>query len=168
MNRDELNLATVETAPFSAGDGHRDLHGLVGEWEGTTRTWLDPSAPPDEGRTAARIEIILGGRFIRFEYRGTVIGKSHAGEMLIGCDSDGRIAAAWIDSFHMATGIMMSTGDRRSDGAISVLGSYDAGGQKWGWRTALRLDQGQLAIETTNISPEGEEYRATESRLVRR
>jgi Protein of unknown function (DUF1579) len=168
MSREDLNLATAETAPFSATDGHRDLHALVGEWEGTTRTWLDPSARPDEGHTTARIEAVLGGRFVRLEYRGTVIGKPHAGEMLLGCDTDGRLAAAWIDSFHMATGIMMSTGERRADGAVSVLGSYDAGGQQWGWRTVLRADGGGLAIDTTNIAPDGVEHPATESRLVPR
>ncbi|HKE14620.1 MAG TPA: DUF1579 family protein [Kofleriaceae bacterium] len=172
---DELDLATAETMPLSAGDGHRALHALVGEWEGVTYTWLDPDKPPDASGIEMRIQAILGGRFVRLEYRGQVMGKGHAGEMLVGYDlSERRFTAAWVDSFHMASGIMMSAGERRDDGAIAVLGSYDAAGQKWGWRTVLRRagdgegDGDALLVEATNISPDGEEHRAIASRLTRR
>ena len=163
-----LDLATAETAPFSPTDGHGDLRPLLGTWLGLTRTWLDPSMPPDEGQTVARVEAILGGRFVRMEYRGTVMTRSHAGQMLIGYDSDtGRFTAAWVDSFHMATGIMTMTGERRPDGAISLLGSYPAGGQQWGWRTVIRCsDAGQLVLESWNIAPDGGEHPAIESRLI--
>ncbi len=166
-NDTDVNLATADTAPLSASDGHRALHRLVGTWLGTTRTWLDPAMPPDEGQTVARVEAILGGRFVRLEYRGAVMGKSHAGELLIGHDATaGRFTSAWVDSFHMATGIMSSAGELRDDGAIALLGSYDAGGQKWGWRTVIRrVDDEHLTIESFNISPDGGEDRAVESRL---
>jgi hypothetical protein len=168
-DRDEIDLATAETTPHAASDGHRDLHALVGEWEGATQTWFEPSVPPDRSRTTARIQAILGGRFVRFEYRGTVISKPHAGEMLIGYDqTEGSFTALWVDSFHMGSGIMKCTGERGGAGAISVLGSYDAGGQTWGWRTVVRLDGEHLVVEATNIAPDGQEYPAIESRLSRR
>jgi hypothetical protein len=171
MSKDpDLDLATAPTAPLTPSDGHRALQRLVGAWHGTTRTWLDPSAPPDEGQTDARVEAILGGRFVRLEYRGTVIGKSHAGEMLIGHDgTENRFTSAWVDSFHMATGIMLSRGEPRDDGAISVLGSYEAGGETWGWKTILRrVDDDNLSIDSFNVMPDGTEHRAVESRLTAR
>lgn len=51
--------------------------------------------------------------------------------------------------------------------AVSVLGSYRAGEQRWGWRTALRREGDALVIEATNIEPGGEETRAIEVRLAR-
>ena len=170
MSDDDLDLTTAETAPFTATDGHQDLHGLAGSWDGVSRTWIDPERVPDESRSTARIAAILGGRFIRIEYRGTVMGKDHAGEMLIGYEpGEDRFTAAWVDSFHMATGIMMSAGERASGDAVSLLGSYDGGGQSWGWRTVLRrIDDDHISIESFNISPEGREDRAIETRLTRR
>jgi Protein of unknown function (DUF1579) len=170
MSRDiDLDLATAETAPFSASDGHRVLFALVGTWHGSTRTWLDPSAPPDVGQTSLRAEAILGGRFVRLEYLGTVIGKPHAGEMLLGYEPQAnRFVAAWVDSFHMATGIMISTGEPRPDDTIAVLGRYAAGDQEWSWRTELSLAAGDLVLASFNITPDGQEHPAVESRLARR
>jgi hypothetical protein len=169
MSRD-LDLTRAATVPFSASDGHRDLFAMAGAWEGPTRTWFDPSAAPDESVTTAAIELILGGRFLRLEYQGTVMGESHAGEMLIGYEpEEQRFISAWVDSFHMSPSIMMSTGDRRADGAISVLGGHDFRGQRWGWRTLLRLEGDEhLVMEGYNISPQGREDQALETRLARR
>jgi Protein of unknown function (DUF1579) len=166
----ELDLARAETAQFTASEGHRDLFGMAGSWEGPTRTWFDPTASFDESRTTALIEPILGGRFLRLDYEGTVMSKPHAGEMLLGYESDDkRFTAVWVDSFHMASGIMVLTGTRRDDGIISVLGSYQAGGETWKWRTVLRpIDDESLTIEAYNISPQGREDRAIETRLARR
>lgn len=55
------------------------------------------------------------------------------------------------------------------DGLVSVLGSYAAGEERWGWRTVLRLvDADHLVIQAFNISPQGREDRAVETELTRR
>lgn len=166
---DEVDLAHAATAPFSPTDGHRDLAALAGRWRGTTRTWLDPSAPPEETSTTARVDVILGGRFVRLEYRGTVMGKAHAGEMLLGYEPEKRLfTAIWADSFHSSPGMMVSIGERGTDGSVSVLGSYEGGGERWGWRTVLRASgPDEVVIEATNIAPDGTEYPAIASTLVR-
>jgi hypothetical protein len=166
---DQLDLTRAETAPFSVSEGHRDLFGMAGRWEGPTRTWLDPSAAPSESVTSARVEVILGGRFVRVDYQGMIMGKPHAGEVLIGYEpAESRFTAVWIDSFHMSPGIMVSTGQRSPDGVIAVLGSYAGEGQRWGWRTTLRLESDdRLHIDAFNISPEGREDPAIETRLAR-
>ena len=67
---------------------------------------------------------VLDGRFILFEYQGTLTGKSFEGIALIGFSiSDDKFQMAWIDSFHMGTGIMFSQG-KNSDKLFSVLGNY--------------------------------------------
>lgn len=165
----EVDLSRAETAPFEAGDGHRDLFSTAGSWVGRSRTWLDPDAEPEESATTARIEVILGGRFARMDYAGTVLGKPHAGAMLIGYEpEEGRFTSVWVDSFHASPAMLISTGPRSPDGVISLLGSYQAGGQRWGWRTVLRVvDDDQLQIDAFNISPEGREDRAIETILTR-
>jgi hypothetical protein len=164
-----IDLCRADTAPFTATDGHHDLAALAGGWRGRTRTWFDPSAPPEETETTARIDVVLGGRFVRLEYTGTVMGKPHAGHMLIGYEpTERRFTAVWVDSFHMSPSMMVSTGDRGPDQTISVLGSYAAGEERWGWRTVLRADGPErLLLEAFNISPDGTEYPAVATTLTR-
>lgn len=168
---DRIDATACLTTRFHPGAQHEQLLALVGRWSGTTSTWLDPSAPADQAGTEATIEALLGGRFIRIDYQSAVQGKPHAGQMLLGFHSDaGAFELAWLDSFHTGTALMLSTGPLQADGAISVLGSYRAGPERWGWRTVLRppvLASDELVIEAYNIAPSGHEDRAIETRLKR-
>lgn len=167
---ERIDATNAPTAPFQPVAPHEALRNMVGRWSGQTQTWLDPSAAPDESKTEATIESLLGGRWIRVDYQSTVQGKPHAGQMLIGFHTDAmQFEIAWVDSFHTGTSVMLSTGALPPDGTVSVLGSYPAGDERWGWRTVLRLPlHGELVIEEYNISPAGQEDRAVEMRLTRR
>ena len=84
---------------------------------------------------------------------------------------DGHVDAAqyelcWVDSFHTGSAMMLSLGDLRADGLISVTGSYQAGDERWGWRTEIEVDDA-LVVRAFNISPAGEESRAIEARWTR-
>jgi hypothetical protein len=166
----ELNASSAPTAPFDPSTGHQKLARMSGSWDGPTLTWLDPSAPPDESRTRARIDPLLGARFIRMDYHAKVEGNPHAGQMIFGFDpGQDRYSMVWIDSFHTGTTPMVSIGELRPDGAIHFLGSYGPEAQKWGWRTVIRQDDdNHLLLEAFNISPDGREDRAIETRLTRR
>ena len=164
-----LDLARAETAPFSPGPEHQTLARFAGSWKGPTQLWLDPDAPPEESTTELLAEPILGGRWLRLSERGAAFGKPHAGEMLLGYHLDARAyELAWVDSSHTGTSIILSTGAATEPGVVDVLGSYTAGGQRWGWRTRLRLSTPEeLLIEAFNISPDGVEMRAIVSTLRR-
>jgi hypothetical protein len=156
------------TAPFTDGPEHQRLRSLVGTWDGLVRTWFEPDKPPDETRLAARIDALLGGRFVRIDYQGTAMGKPHAGQMLLAYERDERrYAMAWLDSFHTGTALMLSTGQADADGAVSVLGSYAAGDERWGWRTVFRFGD-RPVIQAFNIPPGMDEVPAIEIRLTRR
>lgn len=77
---------------------------------------------------------------------------------------------AWVDSFHMGTGIMFSQGSKPGK-LFSVLGNYGEPGtpEPWGWRTVLELrDSNTLVITAYNITPAGEEGMATETVFSRK
>lgn len=164
-----LDLAHIETAPFTAGPEHRLLAQLAGSWRGPSQLWLDPEAPPEESSIELLAEPILGGRWLRLSERGTAFGKPRAGQMLLGYHLDARAyELAWIDSSHTGTSIILSTGPASEPGLVDVLGSYIAGDQRWGWRTRLRLPApDELLLEAFNISPDGVEMRAIVSSLRR-
>jgi hypothetical protein len=158
----------MNTAPFDAAPAHRALTALVGGWSGTTRTWLNPVAPPDEHPTRATISSLLDGRWIRIDYHGVVMKTPHAGEMIIGFHKDAaEYEMLWIDSFHTGSAMMMSVGGTGPDGEIRVLGSYAAGRERWGWRTVITVGADELVIDAFNISPAGHEDPAIHTRLRR-
>jgi hypothetical protein len=149
---------------------HKQLQALTGNWEGTTRTWFEPNVIADESPMKGTIRSILGGRILMHEYQGSLNGEAFEGVALYGFDiPNNKFQSAWIDSFHMGTGMMLSEGSPTENG-FSVLGSY--GGpdipEPWGWRTVAELtDENNLIIRAYNISPEGEEALATETTYKR-
>ena len=163
----------IVDAPVTAFEGtkhHQRLAALPGDWRGTTLTWLDPTKAPEESPVNMRVESVLGGRFLRIQYASTVMGKPHAGEMLVAFEKDeDRFTIAWIDSFHTGSALMTSIGDKApgAEGNVSVLGSYAAGDQRWGWRTVLHPHPERFVIEAFNIDPDGTEYPALKTQLAR-
>jgi len=166
----EIDVRTEPTAPFQAGPQHELLAAMVGDWSGPTQTWFDPDGAPEECETEASARLLLGGRWLRFDYSGEAMGKRHAGEMTLGFHRDPqRFEMAWIDSSHTGTEIIYSTGPLAEGGGISVLGSYHAGAERWGWRTAFLLEGADtLIVRAWNVTPDGQEQRAIETRLRRR
>lgn len=149
---------------------HSKLGRLAGEWTGTTKTWFEPDVLADESPMTGKISAILGGRFLLHEYSGALSGKPFEGVAIYGFDlATNKFQAAWIDNFHMSTGILFSEGEPGD--TFAVLGSYDAGGPdlpRWGWRTEIDVvDNDNIVVTSFNISPEGDEAKATETRYIR-
>jgi len=147
---------------------HFRLSKLVGEWEGITKTWFEPDKIADESPMRGSMQLILGGRFIMHEYKGSMSGEPLEGIAIYGYHlALGKFQSAWIDSFHNGSAIMFSEGKKGKDN-FSMLGSYayvtPELEQHWGWRTEIEmLYDDEVKITAHNISPEGEEAKATET-----
>ncbi|MEJ7623345.1 MAG: DUF1579 domain-containing protein [Pyrinomonadaceae bacterium] len=155
----------------SRTDGHHaELAKLVGDWSGVTKTWFEPDVIADESPMSGTIRPVLDGRFVIHEYRGEMQGKAFEGVAIYGFDlSTNKFQAAWVDSFHMSTGILFSEDDPGE--RFSATGSYFAGeGEpRWGWRTELEVvDDDNIVITAYNIMPGEPEAIATKTRYSRK
>ena len=147
---------------------HFQLSRLVGEWEGTTKLWFEPGKLADESPVRGNMRLVLDGRFILHEYKGSQGGKPLEGIAFYGFHLGlNKFQSAWIDSFHTGSAIMFSEGNK-GENNISMLGSYayvtPEIEQYWGWRTTIEMiSDDELLIIAYNVTPEGEEAQATKT-----
>jgi hypothetical protein len=158
------------TFPQNSGSPHHLLSQMAGSWTGTSRLWFEPDQMADESPVVGTIQLILSGRFALYLYQGSAQGELQHGLFTFGYNTTlDRYEASWVDSFHNNTAIMFCTGNA-TDNGFFVLGGFPDpnGGPDWGWRTEVELvDVDHLLITAYNISPEGDEAKATEARLTR-
>ncbi len=147
---------------------HQQLGRLAGEWEGVAKTWFGPGELADESPVSGTMKLILDGRFILHQYKGHFGDKPLEGMAIIGYHAAlQKLQCAWVDSFHNGTAIMFSEGQNGTT-AMDMLGKYAyvAPGieQYWGWRTEINIvREDEVVFTAYNISPEGEEVKATET-----
>ena len=158
------------STPHQLSSPHHFLAQLAGGWSGTSRVWFEPDKLADESPVVGTIQLVLDGRFALFLYQGSLEGESQHGMFTFGFNTTlERYEASWVDSFHNNTAIMFCIGAAAENG-FSVLGSYPdpTGGPDWDWRTEVVLvDPDHLTLMAYNIPPEGEEFKAVETRLTR-
>ncbi|MBP7416054.1 MAG: DUF1579 family protein, partial [Pyrinomonadaceae bacterium] len=111
-----------------------------------------------------------GGRFLMHEYSGSLQGKPFEGVAIFGFDiATNKFQMAWVDSFHMSTGVMFSEGD--AGDKFSAFGTYFTGPDtpRWGWRTELeQVDDDNIVITAYNVEPDSADQIATETRYTRK
>lgn len=167
-----IDLETVPTKKRELNPEHARMAQYAGDWKGTARTIFEPGAPPIEAQLDLHAATILGGRFLRFEYRSTVQDDPIAGELLVGFEiGDPHWTMAWADSFHTGTAIQLHQGPPVGEGEpISAKGTYFVGPEhpRWGWRIELHAprDNG-FVLRMFNATPEGSEALGVEITLRR-
>ncbi|MBM7845679.1 DUF1579 domain-containing protein [Herpetosiphon giganteus] len=140
------------------------LQSVVGQWQGIARTWFGPETLADESPIRGSLRRIGTSRFVIHEYESAFEATPLHGAAIYGYNQlTASFEGAWVDSFHMPTNIMLSTGNP-ADSTLNVLGSYAVeGNSDWGWRTEIVADgPDRLLITAYNRQPDEPEAKAVE------
>ncbi|TGM57813.1 DUF1579 family protein [Leptospira adleri] len=138
---------------------HKEFESFVGDWKGVAHMIFEEGKIADESPISGNIKLVLGGRFLFHEYKGSYAGEPLEGIAIYGYHIDRkRYESAWIETFGMGSGILYSLGESGA-ADFSFTGHY--GGEtperQWGWKTHLEKDgENKLIIFSQNLTPEGE------------
>jgi hypothetical protein len=154
------------------GAPHKGLAKLVGSWTTKTRAWCPtgPDNSPMESTGTCEQKMIFGGRYLKQEYSGEMMGNPFDGINLIGFDNHTKkYVSIWIDS--MSTGIYYFEGTAGGDGkTITQECSYDdpiKGPSVW--RSVTRVvDDNTLEFEMYLTPKGGDEEKMMEMTATRK
>jgi hypothetical protein len=104
---------------------HAALAKMAGNWDVTSKMWMDPSQPPMESKGSCSDKMILGGRVVQSEFTGDMMGQPFHGFGLTGYDKFRKVYwMTWNDD--MGTGLSTAEGTGSADGkVITMLGTMD-------------------------------------------
>lgn len=95
------------------GKEHADLAKWEGEWV-TEMEDLTPGMGGEKSHGTASARMIMGGRVLQEDFKGTTMGMPFEGMALTGYDNISRqYWSTWVDS--MGTGLMASYGDMKGE-----------------------------------------------------
>ncbi len=144
---------------------------MIGDWSGSNllRTpWLTP--PESVSSSRLRVEPVARGKFLKFTYTWSHETTPHEGLILFGHhEAQGETTAAWVDSWHQSSKVLLLEGSIDEQGAIDLRASYPAPpGPDWGWRIVITsASTNDLRIVMYNCSPEGEQELAVQAEYTR-
>ena len=159
---DPMMKAWMEYA--TPGEVHKAMGNLVGTWDTTVKSYMDPAAPTEQKGTST-FEAAMEGRYIVEKAEGNFMGMPFQGMGIYGYDNGMKTyVSTWVDN--MGTGIMHGTG-ASDDGGKTINWSskaYDAMTKKeQSYRSTMHMmSADQYHFEMYGPGPDGKETKMME------
>jgi hypothetical protein len=153
------------------GAPHEMLAGLAGSWVAAVKTWMDATKEPLESIGTCEQKMILGGRFLRQEFSGNMMGIPYNGIGYTGYDNHTKkYVSTWMDSGN--TAIISFAGSGSTDGKTFTQesGYYDdpvRGPRKWRSVTKV-VDHNTVLFEMDSVDKNNKAERMMEVTYTRK
>jgi hypothetical protein len=110
------SVMQMMTAMAAPGPAHAKLKSFAGKWHAVVKTWMGPGDPMvSEGESET--EMILGGRILEQEFKGTFMNQPFEGRGMTGYDNmTHQYWATWVDN--SSTSVTMSQGSMDDAGKV--------------------------------------------------
>ena len=110
MDAQKQEMMKKFEAAATPGAPHKMLADMAGEWKINSQMWEAPNAKPETSNGTASFKMVLGGRWLQQDMKGTAMGQPYEGLSFIGYDNvKGKYVSNWMDS--MSTGLAQAEGD---------------------------------------------------------
>lgn len=107
-NKEEMMKKWQEYA--TPTEVHKFLATAAGKWTYVSKMWESKDAKPEESKGTATMKMIMGGRYLQQEIKGTAMGQPFEGMGFTGYDNlKKRTNSTWMDN--MGTAIMSGNGE---------------------------------------------------------
>lgn len=149
---EDMKAAWAKAA--SPGEHHKILEAMVGNWDAKVKHWISGDQAPAETKGSSKTEMILGGRYLRQEYKGEFRGTPIEGLGLIGYDNTAKqYESIWIDS--ASTDVLVTDGQSEDGKSIKATGKFT---------DALSGKPGKLRTVTTLVDKDTIHYELYKTR----
>ena len=145
------------------------LAGLIGNWDGTNKINLSWTPDPvKESASTASVRSRANNTCLEIEYTWEFEGVPQEGFIVVSLGKEGDASAVWTDSWHSKNILMFCEGTSTIAGGVNLKGSYKVEGHPdWFWRTEIVPGEDSFKYLMFNVSPEGTEEWAVETRFKR-
>lgn len=121
MTPQEQAVWAAFEASMTPGDPHAMLAEQTGKFTATVKSYEDPSGEPQVSESTVVRTMELGGRVLREEWSGTVMGMPFTGIGRTGYDNvTDRYWSTWTDN--ISTGLFVAYGEQLDDGRLEFIG----------------------------------------------
>jgi hypothetical protein len=145
------------------GAEHKLLASLVGKFDAEVSMKMTPDAPDMKSKGQETNEMILGGRYLKTDYTGDVMGMTFNGASLMGYDNTKqKYVSVWADS--MSTALTVAEGTADAGGKV-ITSSGECpcpaeGGKIKPFRQVLTIkDADHHEMDMYSAGPDGKEFR---------
>ncbi len=170
VKKDMQAMMEVYKKVGTPGPAHKLFAGLEGSWITKTKSWMEPGKPPMESSGTCEQKLLYGGRYLKQEYTGDMMGETFEGINILGYDNHAKkYLSVWLDS--MSTSIYFFEGTASRDGrTITQEARYDdpvKGPTVWRSVTKIR-DDNTLEFVMYLTPKRGKEEKVMEMTVTRK
>ncbi len=154
----------------ATNENHAYLAKFAGEWDISTTAWMQPGAPPQTSKGSSQSEMILGGRFLKMRFKGTMFGQPFEGIQIVGYDNmKKKIISFWVDSTSTAFFLTEGMLDAATKTATETGNWADPMGGTMGVKAVTKMvTPDEYTYEMYMIGPDGKEFKSMEYRAIRK
>jgi hypothetical protein len=114
---DEKAMMEAWQKAMTPGDMHKKLDAIVGTFDTSGRTWMDPAKPPEDSVGNSVNTWVLGNRYVQIKYEGSFVGEPFNGIGYTGYDNvSKKYVSVWMDT--AGTVMMITTGTLDAAGKV--------------------------------------------------